>query len=297
VGEIKMKRSIFWVIAMLFIQIAAGYGNEQITIGFMRSQLHCGDSRDIAVAIEMWSQQLVETMNEKLGKNYEAKTIVVKTLGELEGILEDGTLDLISLSSFDFFKIKAGIIDPALVAQSGTLVGEEFLLITHKESQINDVFDLESKNIILPGGFRGDIVEMWLTNMIKKKDCARFFSQMKEEEKSSHAVLPVFFQQADACVISRDAFETMAKLNPQLRENLKIVDASDNYLTTLSCVAKKTDESIKNTIIETAVEMHYHPTGKQILSLFKQSQVVRFQDQYFQNIRKLISINNMVMLD
>jgi len=65
-----------------------------------------------------------------------------------------------------------------------------------------------------------------------------FFEEIQEVSKVSQAVLPVFFDQADACIAPMDAFRTMAELNPQLEEELWVIDTSPGFCQAVVCARR-----------------------------------------------------------
>ena len=49
---------------------------------------------------------------------------------------------------------------------------------------------------------------------------------MKLVDHASQAVLPVFFRQADACLMPRWSYDTMVELNPQVKDQAIILALS-----------------------------------------------------------------------
>ena len=58
-----------------------------------------------------------------------------------------------------------------------------------------------------------------------KEDC-HDMARIKEAQKPSQALMPVFFRQADACVASRHYFEVNSELNPQIQRELMSISNS-----------------------------------------------------------------------
>jgi ABC-type phosphate/phosphonate transport system substrate-binding protein len=132
---------------------------------------------------------------------------------------------------------------------------------------------------------------MWLDTFLIKHGTSNsrsLFANIKGVEKISQAVIPVFFKQADACLVPRKGFETMIELNPQLGEQLTIVATSPCYILAGVFFRKDFREDIKNLILQTCLKFNTYPSGKQILTLFKAEAFVPFKSSYFDNLLELI---------
>jgi hypothetical protein len=67
---------------------------------------------------------------------------------------------------------------------------------------------------------------LWLDTQLLRQQLPpshSFFRSVKLVENASQAVLPVFFRQADACLLPRWSYDTMVELNPQVKEQTTIL--------------------------------------------------------------------------
>ena len=55
------------------------------------------------------------------------------------------------------------------------------------------------------------------------------FCRVEQNKKLTKVVLPVFFRQNDACVVTRRGFKTMSELNPQVGQQLRVLASSPNW--------------------------------------------------------------------
>ena len=106
-------------------------------------------------------------------------------------------------------------------------------------------------------------------------------------KKSSQAVLPVFFHQADAASISREAYDTLVELNPQIGKSLEIMAHSPRYLQTLLAVRKTLPAALKEKIIDAGLKLSSYPRGSQILNLFRSGGVTRFNAANLKSLQEL----------
>jgi ABC-type phosphate/phosphonate transport system substrate-binding protein len=82
-------------------------------------------------------------------------------------------------------------------------------------------------------------------------------------------VLPVFFRQADACVVTRRGFKTMSELNPQVSQRLKVLAASPGLVPTGFGFRPDYTDPLKNTIVAELARIKDSPAGAQVLTLFQ----------------------------
>jgi len=114
-----------------------------------------------------------------------------------------------------------------------------------------------------------------------------FFANIKRVNKASQAILPVFFQQADAAIVDRHAFRTMVELNPQLNEQLTMLASSPALIHSIVCLSRNSDEEVKKAILDTAFKLGNDTAGKQILTLFQMDRVALYKQSYLEAMTAL----------
>jgi ABC-type phosphate/phosphonate transport system substrate-binding protein len=128
---------------------------------------------------------------------------------------------LVGMPSLDFLQIKDKIpLEPALSYSLNNQVGTEYVLIVPKDKESHSLSGLKNKKIIIhKHDDTGLIPILWLNSLLRQQGlppAERFCGSIKKVDQVSQAVLPVYFRQADCCVVTCDGFETMKELNPQL---------------------------------------------------------------------------------
>lgn len=108
-------------------------------------------------------------------------------------------------------------------------------------------------------------------------------------DQVSQAIIPVFWGQVEACIVTRYGFDTMIELNPQVGQMLQVLIISPKYVNALSCINKVIDEeSYREIIEETLRELHTEPEGRQILTLFKAEKFVLFEPSFLEHVENLL---------
>ena len=100
------------------------------------------------------------------------------------------------------------------------------------------------------------------------------FSVVLKKRIFSQVILAVFFGQADACIATDYVFETLAELNPQMRNQLKIIAISPPIIHAVTIVRKNIDESLRNNMMNIISNLDQSAEGRQVLMLFKIEQMV-----------------------
>jgi len=261
---------------------------EYLNVGYTKSLLSDVDFKDAQVAMNLWVKEL-----SKADKNpLYPRSILINDLPSLIRAINAKEVDVLGLSCLDYFKIRDKVnLEPAMVVIIGGKPSKEFSLITRWDKSPRNVVDLRNTKLLVNDEKPGNGVPlMWLDTFLVKQGASssrKFFASIKEVDKVSQAVLPVFFNQVDSCLVSRSGFETMAELNPQIGEQLAIVATSPGFVLGGVFFRKDFREDIKKLIMDTCMKFCTYPAGKQIVTLFKAEAFAPFKPSYFETLLDL----------
>ncbi|HWR89397.1 MAG TPA: PhnD/SsuA/transferrin family substrate-binding protein [Dissulfurispiraceae bacterium] len=284
--QVRLVASAFFACAVLFIAADPGkiHGADaqdpsfSIMIGYMATVFVDVDMDDAKVVTKLWSDMVVR---KKRGR---AETKVYQDLPELERDLKAGKVDMAIMVSNDFVELRNRVpIEPIMVSSREKEFYEELYLLVRKDSGIKSVKDLRNKTFILQKGQYAVVHKIWLETLLMNEgghDARQFFSSVKDARKPSQAVMPVFFRQADACIITRNGFDVMAEMNPQLRNELLVLARSPKIASGVIALRKDFREDRKETVRELLSTLHEDTQGKQLLTLFRMSKLVPFRQEY-----------------
>ncbi|HDK35809.1 MAG TPA: transporter substrate-binding domain-containing protein [Bacteroidetes bacterium] len=248
--------------------------------------------KDAKVAMELLTSEIAK----QLLVNTVPKTTIFTNINMLITALKNKEVDMAALSAVDYLRNKNKLnIEPALIGISNQSYGKEFIVLVHNQSGIKNLKQLINKKVIVPKSSEmKNLIFIWLQNLFIKNKVSgfkRFYDQINFVEKPSQAILPVFFRQADACIVSNESFKLLIELNPQLGRDLAILKRSPVFITNFFGFRKDLNENIKKMILEKAHNLQYYPAGKQILMLFKLDRIVPFKREYLDNVAQLIKLN------
>lgn len=260
---------------------------QHFTIGISSRLLPNLDLRDAHAAMDVWFNEIAQ----RVGVTGSVKVIIFNDLPSVVTAIQAGKVDIIALHSLDYLRIK----DRTQLEAVMLSINDSDILLVHKDQGITSLDHLRNKKLLIQAGVMGEVSLMWLDiNLRKKKlpETNRFFQNIKEVAKASNAVLQVFFKQSDACIVNRRTFETMVEQNPQLGESLLVIFSTKEFPKGIFSITKSMDAILINKIVETALGLQEHSSGRQILMLFHVYGIKTFSHSYLSNLTLLMQEHN-----
>lgn len=270
------------------------YTPESLKAGFSTKLLSGVVSQaDAMVALELWTREMTKTSKLTML----TKPILYEDLQSIVQALKNRQIDFIALTVMDYLKIRDKVpLEPALVGlRRGVTYGDELALIVRREEGITDIGQLRGKRLVVHVDQMRDIAYIWLSTVLAGHHLPepdRLFVSVREVKKASQAVLPVFFKQADVCLIGKNLFNTMVELNPQLGKELTVLVSSDKFLSGMFCFNKHLSADVKAQVMKTAQNMYATPSGKQILTLFQIDTIEAFKPEMIDTTIALLNKYN-----
>jgi ABC-type phosphate/phosphonate transport system substrate-binding protein len=293
--DAKYRRLSAWIfmgalacVGSLLLGQTQGPVSGTLNIGFTSSFFVDVNASDGLAATKVWAEAIVR----KKSLDLATSSMVFGDLLELEKAVKDGKADMVTLLTSEYFSLEGKIpLEPYFVSENRGRTNEECLLLVHDRSGIRNPDELAKKNVLIYDGDRASLGKIWLENILMGKGFASldaFFGKVSLIHKPSQALLPVFFRQADACLINRDGFETMVELNPQLKRDLRVIAQSPSGTASVICIRSSYKPSLRQILIESLRDLHVEPKGQQILTLFKVEKLIPFEPSYLESARQLV---------
>ncbi len=262
--------------------------DENLIFGYSSQLFYNVDPKDLISLLEVFTQMT----NRKLDPSLKATTVVYNNLSDTENALSKKEVDVLVMIPEEFTRLRASFhLIPILSADYGNRFYNELLLLVREDSGIKEIGHLRGKSLLLDVGQQGSIPIKWLDSILKQRFMSNtrvFFSKTQENKKSSKVIMPVFFGQVDACLVSRNSYEMLVEQNPQIGHKLLILERSPGFVTGI--LAARNDIGIKrrDAIIKVLTEMHTDPKGKQILTLFRINRLVPFLPEHLASVSKVL---------
>jgi phosphonate transport system substrate-binding protein len=221
-----------------------------------------------------------------------SETLVLKDVASLESAFIQKRLDLGIMVSEEYVQLRdRAAILPVFVSATDLGPYHQLVLLVRRRDGLRSLSDLRNKRLTLARDQSKTIHLFWLETLLMKEGARRaedFFSSVKEVRKSSQAILPVFFHQADACLTTQQSFDVVRELNPQVGEDLVVLAQSRDIAGGVLAFRADYDPSARETITEVLRTLQEDPQGSQLLKLFRMSRLIPWKPEYITSAEALL---------
>ena len=270
-GRGLIRRLLLMLPLFLSATVFPGMGEETpvFHIGFSAATFGEVNENDAIAAVRIWAQELAQ----ERGIPADPQPKILRGVAEITAALTNRTVDCLNLTADEYFALRNLMaMQDCVVAVKGHSITEEYVLLVNRGSGIGRLSDLRGRKLGLLHSSRASLAPVWSETILAREglgSAADFYSQIVSAPKISQVVLPVFFRQLDACVVTRSGFETMVELNPQVGRQLQVIASSPPIVPVLFCFRADYSSPIRAKVLEELAHWHETPAGRQILTLFQ----------------------------
>lgn len=259
---------------------------SRLSIGFSKNVFFDVELNDALAATKVWAEHVVRRTH----PSAQVSAAIFPDHAALELALEQKAVDIVALLTMEYLELKDLLpLMPVMVTEVRAGVYERFVLLVRADRRECNIPSLQKGKIIIEG-VRGELPLLWLDTMLLAQgfpEARSFFSTLTLSTKAADTVLPVFFNQADCCVVSCSAFETVTELNPQIGRELNAVITSPGLLVGVICYRRDFPEPHKAELKKTMAEMHTDPRGSQLVTLFRVEKLSPFSPDLLGSVEAL----------
>ena len=156
----------------------------------------------------------------------------------------------------------------------GLLIGPEndpqlnLVILVRRNSGIKSISDLSGKEILMDTANLGGLPALWLRHASNSADenPSRFLSHTSICTDSFNAISPVFFGNADACIVTQRGFTQNAGLNPQVLQRLTVLARSPAFATRVLAFPEGIDRARKAAILALRPTLRADPQNSGFLT-------------------------------
>jgi ABC-type phosphate/phosphonate transport system substrate-binding protein len=205
---------------------------------------------------------------------------------DLKVALTSKPYDVIASTGLDFLQLRKRFhLRPLAILSKTDQPTDTYVLVTRKDKTLEALEQLPDRRLIVEAGGSGEIACLWLDAVLKSRGLPPhqiFFNSQRTGDKPSRILLPVFFGQADACVVPESAFAVINELNPQMEEKLVILERSAGYISILISATDRLEDWARNMVLAETERMHTYPEGRQILTIMQMKRFFKFKPEYLE---------------
>lgn len=289
------RTAILCLLVMLFCNLpVSGAADDeripkQFRSGFLQSVFSNIDSRDARAVMEVHSRKIAK----ELKINIMDKVVMFESTKSMVDAIRKGEMELVSIPSIDYLQIRETVpLIPSFVGTNSNGHGNNFVVITRKDSGIKSFSGLKGKSMLLPPISIYEPGHVWLEVLllrIGQQKRAPFFSYVKEAPKINKAIMEVFFRQVDAAIVTRAGLEISSQLNPQLQTQLIILAESPNLSNFVVCMNPTTSENFRDKLYKALIRLNESKSGQQLYTIFQTQGIIPFKPEYLKGLENLLS--------
>ena len=258
-------------------------------VGFGRTSFLTVNMADAKAAFKAFTR----TVGVKKGYDLDVVVHTFESDDDFKAAVMSNSLHLVIMVAWDYLDANLeDHLEPRFLAIENGQGPREYVLLVKAEAPYQELLDLRGKDVILLENTNCEMSENWLNTLLLEEglgDAGSFFGRSAMETKPTKTILPVFFGQADACVVNRLVLDMMSELNPQVGRQLRAIAVSEPLVDAVTYIARDGwDQSYHRAdLLESLATLHEDPQGEQILTLFKADRLIPFEDGFMTGTRAL----------
>jgi phosphonate transport system substrate-binding protein len=254
---------------------AASQNVEPVRFALSSRMFSNVNENDAKASIKAWALALTRERHVPMS----AEPVIFSGMDDLKHSLRSGSIDGAAVTTEEFLSLEPELQGTNLfMASTGGRFTEEYLLLVRADSGISDLRGLHGCHVIFFDNARASLAPLWLDVILSEQGlgtAVEHLGQITQAQKLAKVVLPVFFHQQDACLVTRRGFETMCELNPQIRAQIRVLATSPELVPTMGFLRRGYDSPLRNTLLAALRGVEKSASGTQVLTLF---QIDQFQE-------------------
>ncbi|MGE5498255.1 MAG: PhnD/SsuA/transferrin family substrate-binding protein [Syntrophothermus sp.] len=293
--KLLKNKKIFFVCFMLCSSLNAQEKQpytktEVFGVAFLKSMFPNVALNDASAAIKVYLGELQR--NTMIG--FELKPVMFEDNEELLRSYSKENMALVSISSVDFLLNRSRLaITPIMVNSTKDSPYEEYILVVKKNGRINSIADLAEQKIGMLSRNYNPLPHMWLEIQMQKNKVVsqdKNFAGISEGKSESQIIMSVFFGQLNACLVTKNAFDLMAELNPQIGMQMKVLAKSPGFVRSVSSFTNKFMKTTFHKNLEEGIwKVASYPAGRQLFTLMRTDKVIPYKEEYMDGVKNLLS--------
>lgn len=261
----------------------------ELRLGYVEYALPGVDSKDVALAAQMWARRYMES-ERGLG----ARLFAYGSRAEIRKALLAGQLDVVHLPTVDYLLLSREMdLKPFGVPVTDGEFGDRYVLVVPKGAGITSIGQLRGARLLVQATSQGreSLPMRWIERLLRDQGlppASRHFASLRYEAQPSRVLLPVFFGQAPACIVTERALRIMSELNPQIETQMERVVVSPPLIDFVMCLAPSVDPSLGPRYAELGLGLSDNPWGRQMLLLLQLDGIAPFRPEAIEPTRRLV---------
>jgi len=269
----------------LFLNSATSFAQQDtrttVLVGGSKEAIYDATVIDTEIVFTVLFNKVLEDTNEKF------KIKIFDTDDELAEMVKEGKVDAIFSNILKINLLRKYLnFNATYAVQIGPVLRSRYYLLVQKDSGITSVQQLRNKKINIPNGHAAG--ELFLDVLLLQQNLPvkeTFFAQIKHSKESNSAVVNLFFNKADAALVTDFTFDMAKELNPQVGKKLEILSSSDPMVNIVVAYHKDFPQSRIDDFEPNIWNMHKRPEVLQIMERFRYQGLKRLSERDIKKIQ------------
>ncbi len=250
---------------------ASGRDSQEspIRIGFSRAVFKGVNENDILASLRVWAGAI----RTERGLNVNPNVRVFDSTRELVEGVRSQQVEGLAVMLDEYAAFPAGLVSgPYYRPEINGTTLEQFVVLARRDSRITTLAGLRGSTLLVHDSVHKTLSTAWLLSRLRAEGLGGVndhFSAVEESPKLSAAVLGVYFGSRDACLVTREGFDSVASLNPQVAKQLVVIATSPPVVPAIFCFRADTQEDDKAMTFREITHLHESVAGEQVLRVFK----------------------------
>jgi len=286
---------VLLLLCLVGVEVARGQSGAvplqqlDLHVAFTRSTFMSINEADAKAAFKVFAKRV----GERRGYNVTPRVDVFDDVDTLAANMDVWKPGLVIIDTWDYLSLALSTNIPIEFAslEQGS-IHEPYYLLARSDGDVHSFSDIRGRHLLVLDNSNANNARHWMCTellALGAADPASFVRQMEIKEKVTQVILPVFFGQADACIVDRSGFDIMKEMNPQVGRELAIMATSPPLLDTVCLVSMQgwKAASERQDLLDALAEINEDPAGQQILTLFRFDGMEPFKEEQLATVRSL----------
>jgi ABC-type phosphate/phosphonate transport system substrate-binding protein len=256
----------FSAIVTCALPTAQSPASEPFTAAFTTSMVAGLSRTDAQAAVALWANEIASTRQLRV-------TVATEFYDSVDAVrraVDAGRVHFLLLSLPQYHALQRPAWGQVLIGGRNGKLRDQYLLITRKGA-FPTLAALKGRSLHTIDGLADDMSRAWLESVLAARGlppAEEHFDTVTRTPKAGRGVLPVYFGQADACLVTRAAFATLSELNPQVGQALEAIETSEPLVSSIALLDRQYAPAIRARLFDALVHLQESTRGRQVLNLF-----------------------------
>ena len=253
------------IVLVLSVYFSVSYG-DIVRIGFDGSAMVGATKKDVKIATDLLMENVLTDIDiQSEFKYYEDITTMAKDMN-------DGKLEYISIHPIKLIKyFNLDNLEKAFGEGTDDKKALDLILLVRKDLNIGSWKDLRGKTVLLDTN--NLLHELYFDYSLLLEDLGSSVNSL-HSVRYSRSLLKLFFNKADAALVTRRSYKLAIELNPQMAQRIVLLEETNLSDIQLGFFRKGMQNNLKIKMIEAAKRFNSGVVSRQALDIYQTEKLV-----------------------